>query len=318
MIGRIGAGMNISEMSSHHFGDVAGLCERELVLDRDARSIPGILMRRQFIGLVAVGDSGTAGACIGSISGDSGEDTEGFIDLLVVDRASQRQGVGQQLLDAMERRLAARGCEQINLAGNGPYYAWPGIDIHYTAAVCFAEDLGYRRQGCEVNMDVDLRRVCLDSARAEDELRSAGIEVRRAGPADDGPMQESLGVTWQPSWVREITAALRSSQAGLYVAMLGARYVGFCVYGLNRRHEVGPVGTSPDVRKLGIAGVLLKRCLADQRDRGVSRSEIVWAGPLSYFSRTLSATIGRAFWQYEKDLAATSQPPDWRDRVGLI
>jgi hypothetical protein len=23
-----------------------------------------------------------------------------------------------------------------------PFYAWPGIDIHYTAAVCFAEDLG--------------------------------------------------------------------------------------------------------------------------------------------------------------------------------
>jgi mycothiol synthase len=318
MIGRIGAGMNITEMSSHHLDDVAGLCERELVLDRDAGSIPGILMRRQFIGLVAVRDSGTAGACIGSVSGDSDEDGEGFIDLLVVDRASQRQGVGRELLNAMERRLAARGCEQINLAGNGPYYAWPGIDIHYTAAVCFAEELGYLRHGCEVNMDVDLRRVSLDGARAEYQLRSAGIEVRRAGPKDDGPMQESLGVTWQPSWVREITAALHSSQAGLYVAMLGARYVGFCVYGLNRRHEVGPVGTSPDLRKLGIAGVLLKRCLADQRARGVRRAEIVWAGPLAYFSRTLSATIGRAFWQYEKDLAATSQPPGWRDRVGLI
>src|ERR1700722_16216838 len=123
MIGRIGAGMNITEMSSHHLDDVAGLCERELVLDRDAGSIPGILMRRQFIGLVAVRDSGTAGACIGSVSGDSDEDGEGFIDLLVVDRASQRQGVGRQLLNAMERRLAARGCEQINLAGNGPDYA---------------------------------------------------------------------------------------------------------------------------------------------------------------------------------------------------
>jgi hypothetical protein len=57
----------------------------------------------------------------------------------------------------MERQLAARGCGQIYLAGHGPYYAWPGIDIHYTAAICFAEDLGYRREGCEVNMNVDLR-----------------------------------------------------------------------------------------------------------------------------------------------------------------
>ena len=167
-------------------------------------------------------------------------------------------------------------------------------------------------------MDVDLRRVPLDVGPAEDQLRSSGIEVRRAGPVDDGPMQKSLGVTWQPSWVRELTAALRSSLAGLYVAVLGARYVGFCAYGLNRGHEVGPVGTAPDLRKLGVASVLLKRCLADQRDRGLPWAEIVWAGPLSYFSGTLGATIGRAFWQYEKILAATSQPPDWRDRVGLI
>jgi mycothiol synthase len=83
-------------------------------------------------------------------------------------------------------------------------------------------------------------------------------------------------------------------------------------------HEIGPVGTSPNRRGLGIGGVLLKRCLADQRDQGVAIAELVWAGPLSYFSRTLNATIGRAFWQYEKDLTAAGQTPDWRDRVGLI
>jgi hypothetical protein len=41
-------------------------------------------------------------------------------------------------------------------------------------------------------------------------------------------------------------------------------------------------------------------------------------GPLSYFSRVLDATIGRAFWQYDKDLAAPDRTPDWRDRIGLI
>ena len=111
---------------------------------------------------------------------------------------------------------------------------------------------------------------------------------------------------------------MRSSQAGLHVAVRDGRYVGFCAYGLNREHELGPVGTSPDMRRLGIGGALLRRCLADQRDRGVAVAELVWAGPLSYFSTTVGATIGRAFWQYEKNLAATTQPPDWRDRVGLL
>jgi mycothiol synthase len=305
-------------MSPADLDDVASLCARELVLDRHAASIPGILMRRRCISLLAVRGWVTVGSCIGSVATHSDGTAEGFIDLLVVDRAQQRQGIGRQLADVMERRLAARGCERIYLAGHGPYYAWPEVDIHYTAAVCFAEDLGYRRQGCEVNMDVDLRHADLDAAVAQDAIRYAGIDIRRASPADDGPLQESLGSTWQESWITEIVAALRSSQAGLYLAVQDGRYIGFCAYGLNREHEVGPVGTSPDRRRLGIGGVLLKRCLADQRDRGVTVAELVWAGPLSYFSRTLNATVGRAFWQYEKNLAATDQTPDWRGAVGLI
>lgn len=299
-------------------GDVASLCARELVLDRDAASIPGILMRRPCISLLAVRRCRVAGSCIGAVATDPDGTTDGFIDLLVVDREQQRQGVGRQLADEMEKQLAARGCQQIYLAGHSPYYAWPGIDIHYTAAICLAEDLGYRRQGCEVNMNVDLSHADLDTAAAQDALRSAGIDIRRAVPADDGPLQESLGSTWQQSWIAEIAAALRSRQAGLYLAVQDGRYIGFCTHGLNREHEVGPVGTSPDRRGLGIAGVLLKRCLADQRESGVTVAELVWAGPLSYFSRTLNATIGRAFWQYEKNLAAANQTPDWRDRVGLI
>jgi predicted N-acetyltransferase YhbS len=305
-------------MSAGDLAGVTSLCARELVLDRDAASIPGILMRRPCTSLVAVRGREVVGSCIGSVATECDGTTEGFIDLLVVDRCQQRQGIGRQLADAMERQLAARGCERICLAGHGPFYAWPGIDIHYTAAICFADDFGYRRQGCEVNMNVDLRHADLDVAAAQDALRSAGIEIRRACTADDGPLQQSLGSTWQQSWITEIVAALRSSQAGLYLAVQDRRYIGFCASGLNRRHEVGPVGTSPDRRGLGIGGVLLKRCLSDQRECGVTVAELVWAGPLSYFSRTLNATVGRAFWQYQKNPAATDQTPDWRDRVGLI
>ncbi len=31
----------------------------------------------------------------------------------------------------------------------------------------------------------------------------------------------------------------------------------------------------------------------------IALEPLVWSGPLSYFSRTLHATIGRAFWLYE-------------------
>lgn len=310
--------MEITEMASLGLGDVAGLCKRELILDRDAELIPDIFVRRPHIGLVARRDSQVLGCCIGSVGQDSEHSADGFIDLLVVDRDEQRRGIGTRLATAMEQQLAARGCTRINLAGNAPSYAWPGIDIHYTAAVCFAEDLGYQRNECWVNMDVPLRSAELDTSSAASRLRSAGIQIQRASAADDGAIQESLGSTWWPTWVSEITAALHGATSGVHVAVKDGDYVGFCAYGVNRPHEVGPVGTSPELRKLGIGTVLLKRCLAEQRDRGVTAAELVWVGPLSYFSRAVNATIGRAFWQYEKNLAASSRAPHWRDRIGLI
>jgi len=308
----------ISQLSPHQLGDVSRLCEQELTLDRCAGSIPRIVTRRPYLGLAAVQESSTVGACIGSIAEVGDEDSEGFMDLLVVDRAHQRRGIGRQLAAEMERQLAARGCQRINVSGTGPNYAWPGVDIHYTAAVCFVEDSGYERQGCEVNMDIDLLCAQLDTRTSEERLASEGVEVRRADRDDDGPLQDSLGSVWQSSWISELTEVLRSGEGGVYVAVRDTRYVAFCAYGLNRLHEVGPIGTHPDLRRLGIGSVLLKRCLAEQRDRGVVAAELVWAGPLSYFARAVHATIGRAFWLYSKDLSGAGRVADWRDRVGLL
>lgn len=310
--------MTITQLAPHQLGDVSRLCEQELTLDRWAGSIPRIVTREPHVGLVAVQDSLTVGACVGSIARADDGKAEGYIDLLVVDPAHQRRGIGRQLAAGIEQQLAARGCQQIGLSGTSPNYAWPGVDIHYTAAVCLAEDSGYQRQGCEVNMDVDLLSAPLDTRAAEERLASEGIEVRRADGADDGPLQESLGAIWQSDWIAEISEAMRSSDAGLYVAVQGRRYVGFCCYGVNRVHEVGPIGTDPDMRRLGIGGVLLKRCLAEQRDRGIVAAELVWVGPLSYFAGAVHATIGRVFWSYSKDLSGVGRDPDWRDRIGLI
>lgn len=101
--------------------------------------------------------------------------------------------------------------------------------------------------------DDDLSIMPLDTRAAEERLRSAGIVVRRARAADDGPLQSSLAATWIPDWIGALTAALRDDHAGLHIALQGPRYAGFCAYGVNRLHELGPLGTAPDLRGLGIA-----------------------------------------------------------------
>ena len=275
-------------------------------------------MLRPHVGLVAAAGPRLVGACFGAAGPAGRGPRTGFIDLLVVDRGARRQGIGARLAAGVQERLAASGCQVIAVRGHGVHYAWPGIDVGYTAAICMAEDLGFRRAGCEVDMRVDLRAVPLDTALAGERLRAAGILVRRAGAADDGPLQASLAGTWIPDWIGALTAALRGGRGGLHIALHGQRYVGFCAWGVNRLHEIGPLGTAPDLRGLGIGATLIKRCLADQRDRGLAAADLGWAGPLSYFSSTLNAVISRTYWQYEKDLTAPRETASWQDKIGLI
>jgi GNAT superfamily N-acetyltransferase len=101
---------------------------------------------------------------------------------------------------------------------------------------------------------------------------------------------------------------------GCEIALSKGRIVGFCAYGVNHANEIGPLGTDERMRRRGVAGVVIRRALAELRGRGHATAEIGWAGPLPYFSRLLDARIGRVFWQYEKLLdAGTSRPVDERD-----
>jgi mycothiol synthase len=311
--------VQIRPLTAQDVAAVAGLCEQELRLDRAAGTLPALLLRRPHVALVAAAAAGRViGACFGSAGQRPAPGQDGFIDLIVVEAGERRRGVGRRLVAEMERQLAERGCERVLLTGNGVYYAWPGVDIHYTAAICLADDLGYLRTGCEVNMDVDLGLAPLDTRADEERLRGLGIVMRSAGQHDEALLHRSLTPTWQPGWIAELVAALRTDGGGVQLALRGQDCVGFCAFGVRRRHEVGPIGTSPLVRRLGIGAVLLRRCLGELRELGLDAAELVWAGPLSYFSTTVHATIGRAFWTYQKELARPDPPPSWRDRIGLI
>lgn len=84
---------------TEHLGSVTPADVRRL-LDRDAELV-----------LVATDDHGEIiGAVLGSFDG-----RRGWINRLAVDPAARRSGVGRALVAEVERRLAARGCPQVNL-----------------------------------------------------------------------------------------------------------------------------------------------------------------------------------------------------------
>ncbi|MFC7180475.1 GNAT family N-acetyltransferase [Kitasatospora paranensis] len=286
------------------------IARASLVHDEDAETVVDLLWaeadRHPSLRVVAELDGVPVGFALGSVR--AARDTaprSGHLNLLAVHPEHRGLGRGRALLAALERRLAAEEVARLVVRGNPPNYAWPGIDIRYTPAVCLAESSGYVRGQEGLNMRVDLRAAPLDTAQDEQRLARAGVAVRRLR-AEDEPAFRQWMLHWGGAWEGEGAKALSYDPPRGHVAVRdepdGARFVGFACWGVNRLSWFGPMGTESSERGLGVGTVLLRRCLADQRAEGLEVAEIGWTAPIHFYALAVGATLGRVFWTYTKDL----------------
>ena len=69
---------------------------------------------------------------------------KGYVDAIAVDPTARRRGVATKLLAALEENLVLAGATSLGIGDHTWYYAWPGVDVAYTAALSLAERRGYR------------------------------------------------------------------------------------------------------------------------------------------------------------------------------
>lgn len=280
-----------------HSGPVAGALaydgdEAAAMLDRLAAPPEG---RRT--AWLRAGDDGLA-----LVSVDDGDPAVGHLDLLAVEPGARRRGVGTALVRAAEETLAGLGVREVRWAGNPPCYVLPGVDVRYTPALCLAESLGYERYRAAQNMTADLATADLSTAADEERLAAQGVSVRRATP-DELPALRAWALgAFNASWAWEIEQSVLRPGAGCHVAWRGDAVLAFAGHGANRPSWFGPMGTDPAARNLGLGRVLLRRCLADQRDAGHASAQIGWVGPIPFYSRTVGARVERVFWLYRKEI----------------
>ncbi|MEV4168210.1 GNAT family N-acetyltransferase [Nonomuraea sp. NPDC049709] len=274
--------------------EAALVAEAALTLDAgEAAALVGHLSRppadRRWTALATDG-----GVVMASMSAQDPE--VGHVDLLAVHPSAQGAGRGRALVRAAEEWLAGQGARQARFAGNPPCYAWPGIDVRYTAAACLAESLGYERYHVAWNMTADLLDADLSVEEDVARLEKSGVAVRAAG-GDRERVAAFVEEHWNDRWAWEAVNA-----AGLHYAERDGQILGFAAWG-SRPAWFGPMGTAPDARGLGLGRVLLRRCLADQRAAGQAGAQIGWVGPLRFYSRAVGARAERVFWLYRRDLA---------------
>ena len=215
----------------------------------------------------------------------------GHLDLLVVDPAHRRRGVARGLLAQIEQEARQRGLQSVKVIGNAPNYAWPGVDVRYTAAICTLEATGYTRTGTAWNMTAPL------PVPGPERTPPADVTIRRAGEADMAALLEVVAAQWSPSWAAEVERA-----AGVHIAVRDGAPIAFAAWGGCRPSWFGPMGTLPIATGLGLGGVLLRRCLHDQAALGLSSAQIGWVGPVPFYSSAVGAYIERVFFLFEKTL----------------
>lgn len=301
---------SVAELTPERVPDVVALCRVALDLPEDAAEAAEIVDRlrgtsaagaRRTAGFVALEGTTVVGVVLGSTA--FRDPAVGHVDLIAVHPDHRRRGIGRALLGRVEGALAARGAGEILLAGNAPVYAWPGIDVRYTPAVCAAMALGYEQDRTAWNMTADLTRP-LDTADDEKRLADAGVTVRPAEPRDVDRLAAFALEHFGPGWGAEVTDSIGPAHAGCHLAERGEsqEILGFAAYGSSRPSWFGPMGTAAAARGLGVGGVLLRRCLRDQAAAGLTRAQIGWVGPVPFYASQAGAWIERVFFLYRKQL----------------
>ena len=248
------------------------------------------------------------GAAVGVVRRAGPDGPTGFIQFLAVSPAFRRRGVASRLLDELEHRLFARGARRIRAFGGAPSYLWPGVDVRYTPALCLLERRGYRIEGYESNMSVDLTRPLPVPPEEErrHELSRAGVVVRELSHRDEASLRAWLERTWGPNWTFEGLLALRRRVPTGVVAERGGRIVGFAVFDSTRPGWFGPMGVEPGLQGGGLGIELCVRAFEAMARKGYARAEIAWAGPRCFYARKLGAVISRVFARMQK--AAPGEP----------
>jgi mycothiol synthase len=255
--------------------------------------------------LCAQEDGEPVGFVLGNVA-----DGQGWIRAFLVRPDRQRRGIGTLLFDRVEKVFAERGIDEIHAGWALPAYFLPGIDIKYTSAIVFLDRRGYQTsREARVNLDVVIAGRDWDTSREEADLAARGFRIRRARPGDEPAIAHLCESHGYHGWAIEAAMALEERPTTLFVAEPASpsdpeRAIGaFAAHSVTGPAHFGPMLTAVDLRGMGIGSVLLKHCLRDWQQASVSRCEIVWAGPISFYARSVGATIGRAFWTFRKSLA---------------
>jgi len=268
-------------------------------------------------GVIAVDGPRTVGFALAEIGRHAGGVRENAsVAAILVDPCCQRQGIGTQLLAALEERIRAAGVTSVR-AGGGFQRFWTAVPEDLPAARAFLETRGYAVVRRTPDMIIQLGSYTIEP-RYRDRMPDAGVRVVNCSPdllsalfrfqqrefpgwspnmlalLDAGDMDNILLATHGDEVIGSITAFTPGSR------FRGANLVWERIFG-DRLGGYGAVGIAAAWRGRGLGAAMSQAAAVHVQSRGAEVCHIDWVGPAEFYGK-LGAAVWRWFDQMTKTL----------------
>lgn len=236
------------------------------------------------------------------------EPTRGWINVLFVDEAKQRRGIGEALVEKAEEKLKSLGVESVTLAAYSPNYFFPGIDTeNYALSKNFFEKIGYQGGKESYSMCKDLHgyRISQDTLDKKTKAEEAGYRFINFEYRYALELLEFLKDEFGGGWKRNALISMQNNTAEdciLLVLDRDEKIAGFCMRMIDGNPmRFGPIGVKAETRNYGIGGILFDIMQLEMEKRGIYHLYFVSTDePGRRFYERHGVKVFRTFTDYQK------------------
>ena len=240
--------------------------------------------------------------------GHNGPPPSGSVSCLLTAPARQGQGIGTQLLTALEDRLRSGGCENVRLGGGRDRF-WTGVPENLPGAMGFFEAKGYDLSARMPDMLHELD-ACELSEDYRTRLDEVGAVVRSA-TWDDVSGLLAMERREFPGWVDNMLRGLAAGDVeNIMLVEHDGEIIGTiqsftpqCQFrGANQVWEeplgdqiggYGAVGVAEAWRGRGLGGAMSLAAAEHVKSHGACACHIDWVGPVAFYEK-----LGARVWEW--------------------
>lgn len=238
------------------------------------------------------------------------EPTRGWINVMFVDEAYRRKGIGEALVRRAEEKLSVMGAETVTLGAYSPNYFFPGIDAdNYGDAMKLFEKMGYQAGGKSYSMCKELHgyRIGDETLEKMAKAKEAGFRFVRFEYRHALALLEFLKEEFGGGWKRNALISMQNNTAEDCILLVLDRkedITGFCMRMIDGNPmRFGPFGIKAKARNYGIGGILFDLMQFEMEMRGIHHLFFISTDePGRRFYERHGLKVFRTFTDYQKSL----------------